>query len=180
MQSEPPFPEVDEIEDPDLRTVVTDLWAEALAATEYSRVADAAFLAGREGALGAENLYDHVRLVTSVAIAVTDVVSEAVPVDVDRDAVVAGALLHDISKLYEYASDGSETELGSRLGHPHYAVHLLAAADLPMDLQHIVLAHTPSSAVDPATLEALIVRAGDQLAAEAVVWNHTEELLLAE
>ena len=88
-------------------------------------------------------------------------------VDLSIYTVVAGALVHDVSKLYEF--DGMEsTKIGTLLGHPYYGVYVVAAAGLPVELAHIVLSHTHRTGVEPATLEAIIIRQADNVAAAAI------------
>ena len=99
--------------------------------------------------------------------------------DISMDVLLAGALVHDASKLYEYGATGDDAEpgevddagktaIGRLLGHPHYGVHVAAAAGLPVEVQHLVLAHSPRSAVEPATMEAEIVTRVDRAAAAAI------------
>jgi 23S rRNA maturation-related 3'-5' exoribonuclease YhaM len=81
--------------------------------------------------------------------------------------VIAGALVHDVSKLYEF--DGmDQTDVGRLLGHPHYGVHIVSQAGLPVEVAHIVLSHTRRTTIDPATIEAEIVRRADETAASAI------------
>ena len=67
-------------------------------------------------------------------------------------------------------------DVGRLLGHPHYGVHLAAEAGLPVAVQHVVLAHSHRTAVEPATLEAEIVRRVDEVAAAAVRRRAVDDL----
>ena len=60
--------------------------------------------------------------------------------------------------------------------HPHYAVHVIARAGLSVELQHIALAHTSQTSVEPVTMEARIVQLADQLALDGLLYEHTGNL----
>lgn len=168
------FPEIGTIADETLRTNVSKAWT--LAAEEndvdVAELDSVPWFPPGQAALGiaheAETLVGHVRDVTACAIGLTESISErrSEP-DLDVDTVVAGALVHDVSKLYEF--DGMDrTEVGDLLGHPYFGVAVTARANLPVELSHIVLSHTHRTAVEPATMEAEIVRRADEVAAAAI------------
>ena len=122
--------------------------------------------AQRELDLPDERLVPHVRDVCALATALADALDER-RWTVDRDVVLAGALVHDVSKLYEF--DGQEsTSVHDLLDHPHYGLHVTARAGLPVEVQHVLLAHTPRTAVEPRTVEAEVVRRADEVAASAI------------
>ena len=77
--------------------------------------------------------------------------------------VIAGALVHDVSKLYEFDRE-ARTDVGELLGHPHYGLAVVSQANLPVAVAHVVLSHSPKTGVDPATLEAELVRRADEAA----------------
>jgi 3'-5' exoribonuclease len=99
----------------------------------------------------------------------------------NRDLVVAGALLHDIGKLYELSYGGS-TEYsveGNLVGHITIGVRMLREAasaipdfppDLELQLAHLILSHHGAlelgSPVKPMTIEAFILSAADDLDAK--------------
>lgn len=98
---------------------------------------------------------------------------------IDRDMVIAGALLHDIGKTEEYLLSSSgidRSDDGELVGHIVIGVNLLVkySSVIPqfphrilVDLQHILLSHHGEiewgSPVLPKTIEALIVHAADNL-----------------
>jgi len=104
----------------------------------------------------------------------------------DRDLLLAGALLHDIGKVSElaYSSGGvGYTDEGRLVGHivmTAQAIHTKAKAipDFPKSLEHhlthLVLAHhgqlEHGSPKLPATLEAYVVHAIDALDARLASW----------
>jgi putative nucleotidyltransferase with HDIG domain len=162
------FPELTAIEDSDLRTSVRRAWETAMT---DNAIDDLELLpwfppAQRDLDLPDETLVPHVRDVTQGALALAETLLDR-GYDLSLDTVIAGALVHDISKLYEF--DGmDDTDVERLLGHPHYGVHVVSQAGLPVEIAHIVLSHTRRTAVDPATIEAEIVRRADEVAASAI------------
>ena len=171
------FPELDTIDDDDLRAGVVEAWATAVAENGIDDLTAVPWFppAQRDLGLDDECLVDHVRDVTACAVALAETLLDRRDVDLSLDTVVAGALVHDVSKLAEF--DGiDETPVGDLLGHPHYGVHVVARAGLPVELAHITLSHTGRTTVEPATIEAEIVRRADEVAAAAIRWRATDDL----
>ena len=93
----------------------------------------------------------------------------------DRDLVVAGALLHDIGKTREL-SDGDYTDEGRLVGHLVLTCQLIREKasriegfprELEWRITHLVVAHHGrreyGSPKEPVTLEAMVVHALDEL-----------------
>ena len=173
------FPEVDAIEDDELRAGVADAWATAAAENGVEDLTDVPWLppTQRELGLDDERLVDHVRDVTTCALALTEALHErrSDALSLDLDTVVAGALVHDVSKLAEFAGM-DETSVYDLLGHPYYGVHVVARVGLPIELAHVVLSHTDRTAVEPATIEAEVIRRADEVASSAIRWRATDDL----
>jgi HD superfamily phosphodiesterase len=171
------FPEIDEIDDEHLRSGVLDAWATAMDEAGVTDLDAVPWLPPTQRDLGIEDatLVAHVRDVTAGAVALADTLVERRNASVDLDTVLAGALVHDVSKLAEF--DGMErTAVGDLLGHPYYGVHVVARADLPVELAHVVLSHTSRTTVEPATLEAEIVKRADEVAAAAIRATAVDDL----
>lgn len=163
------FPELEEIEDDRLRSGVVDVWAIALEENGSPDIASVPWLGPYQAKLGLsdELLADHIRDVTAAAVGIADAFIERRGSEIDLDIVVAGGLVHDVSQLGE--CDGQEwTRTGKMLGHPHYGVYVTRSAGLPVEIQHIVISHTTQTDVEPATLEADIVKRADVATANAI------------
>ena len=169
MDTESVFPEIEGIEDDGLRTGVATAWMTA-AGVNGLNVADLPeqpWLPPERRAEDPERLVDHVRDVTACAVGLAESLLERRPdIAVDLDTVIAGALVHDVSKLYEFDRE-ARTELGDLLGHPYYGVAVVSQANLPVAVAHVVLSHSPKTSVEPATLEAELVGRADEAAAAA-------------
>ena len=174
------FPEVDAIEDDDLRAGVVDAWTTAIEENGVDDLAAVPWLppVQRELGLDDEYLTDHVRDVTACALGLAETLSERREVELSLDTVVAGALVHDVSKLAEFEGT-DDTEVYDLLGHPYYGVHAVARAGLPVEIAHIVLSHTSRTAVEPATVEAELVRRADEAAAAAIRSRAVDDLRTA-
>ncbi|MFD1585652.1 HD domain-containing protein [Halorientalis brevis] len=171
------FPELASIENADLRDGVVSAWETAIEDNDIENLESVPWLPPTQRALGLddESLVDHVRDVTAGAVALAETLLERREVGLSLDTVIAGALVHDVSKLYEF--DGMETTaVGDLLGHPYYGVHVVARAGLPVELAHIVLSHTSRTTVEPATLEAAVVRRADEIATTAIRSRATDDL----
>ena len=166
------LPEISWIKNPDLRQTVVEAWAYSLAESSFDRITS---LPG-EGNPGIFLLKrgtqaDHLRGVTRIATSIADDFLTAYPeADIDRDVVVAGGLVHDVGKPWEFdpvnrakwTGDPSRTGLPS-LRHPVYGIHVCVAVGLPEEVMHIVLAHSFEGDFLIRSLEAIIVHRADSL-----------------
>lgn len=169
MDVEAVFPELQWIDDATLRRGVADAWETAAADAGVDDLTTVPWFPPVQAELDLpdERLVPHVRDVTALADGMAATLAERARGEPDRDVVVAGALVHDVSKLAEFDGDGP-TAVGELLGHPHYGVAIVDRAGLPVDVAHVLLAHTSRTSVEPATIEAEIVRRADEVAAAAL------------
>jgi putative nucleotidyltransferase with HDIG domain len=81
-------------------------------------------------------------------------------IKINQDFLIAGALLHDIGKLLEYAKDNGKfikSYNGSLLRHPFSGVGLCSKYDLPPEVVHIVAVHSKEGDTSKRTTEAIIL-----------------------
>jgi hypothetical protein len=176
------FPKPEEIADPDLRDGVLDAWALACGDAGIETAAELEGLPwlppvqrDPDVPADAERLAAHVRDVTAGTVGLAESLAASREADVDRDLLVAGALVHDVSKLAEF--DGMDaTPVYDLLGHPYRGVHVVASTGLPVELAHVVLSHTSRTNVEPAVLEAELVRLADEAAAAAIRLDSLSDL----
>lgn len=145
------LPEVEEIQDQELRGKVVDAWALALAGTEFeslddipcSPVPEAGEIPGASQAL-------HLRATARLAVAMLEAIEEMVgTLAVERDELIAGGLCHDLGKPYEYSpANRARWHRDPRVSgkpavrHPVYGVHVALMAELPESIVHIVGGHS--------------------------------------
>jgi 3'-5' exoribonuclease len=99
----------------------------------------------------------------------------------NRDLLIAGGILHDIGKIYEFSYDGliAYSDEGRMIGHLVMGVEMIdkkieAIPDFPvqlaLELRHIILSHHGEfefgSPKRPKTLEALVIHFMDDLDAK--------------
>jgi 7,8-dihydroneopterin 2',3'-cyclic phosphate phosphodiesterase len=113
----------------------------------------------------------HTYCVAKVALNLCDIVEEVYGVKVDRDVVLASALLHDLFKYVTYTQiypgKYGHSKIGERLDHLSLIVGELYARKFPLDVMHAVAAHHgDASPIEPRTIEALIVHLADNADAE--------------
>jgi putative nucleotidyltransferase with HDIG domain len=160
------WPELEWIEDDDLREATARTWELALARSPLNRsdleqipftllVPDlkVSFMA-------------HKRCVVHVARAAAEKMNEffADDLPVDLDTVIAGAILADVGKLLEYdKQDGQacKSEMGRYLRHPFSGVALAMEAGVPARVCHIIAAHAGEGDMVTRTTEAYVVHHAD-------------------
>lgn len=155
------FPEASSIQDETLRAKVEDVWQELWQKSDFDSI--------DQLATSPEISYLHLphnRAVVEMALAIASAFERFHGVKVDRDVLVAAALLQDASKLVEYTLvDGKVTlsELGRTYPHAFWAAHTALAHSVPDEICHIILTHTPQSASFPTSLEGKILYYVDQI-----------------
>ena len=164
------WPEIEWINDLQLREQVTRTWIRAL---EHSPL-KAEDLKQIPFTLLVPNcpitFMEHKRCVVHIARdsakAMQDFMGRALPIDMD--IVIAGAILADVGKLLEYelGPDGQsrQSERGEALRHPFTGVALALECGVPDAVCHIIAAHAAEGDLVKRTTEAFIVHHADFMA----------------
>ncbi len=112
-------------------------------------------------------LIEHTISVTKMALKIAEVLEEVYGVNVNRDYIIAGALLHDIMKPYNYIKneDGTYDHYDMfNLDHLTLAVAELYKRDFPLEVIKIVASHHGEhSPTRPSSIEAYIVHYADEV-----------------
>jgi putative nucleotidyltransferase with HDIG domain len=158
--------ELAEIEDPGLRDKVVEAWALALARDGFSRISDMEG-SGAPGywVLKRGTQLDHIRGVTRLSIRYADELKAMYPeLPLDRDVLVAGALIHDVGKPLEYnaakiASWSANPHVSGwpATRHPVHGWHICLTAGLPEHIAHIAAAHSREGDSIVRSLECTII-----------------------
>jgi 23S rRNA maturation-related 3'-5' exoribonuclease YhaM len=102
-----------------------------------------------------------------MALAVADAFERHHRVKVNRDYLIAGAILQDASKVVEFerGADGTAvpTEIGRNYPHAFWAAHVALRHEIPDEIVHVLLTHTPQASKFPTTLEGKILYYVDQI-----------------
>lgn len=159
------FPVLKKISNKELREKVISVWLKALKNTAWQSIEEIPFYPGVDKSRG--NLARHTRAVAYYSLEVAAAMSDHYPYVINKDFLLAGALLHDVSKAVEY-EDHKKTALGDCMAHGVYGVHLCLEEELPLEVTHIVSSHTKQMNIEPNSLEALIVHYCDHLDANGI------------
>jgi hypothetical protein len=168
------FPELEEIGDTEVKRGVIACWAEAIAYRGWTE----ALLRNIPFTLLADDVkitfIDHVRAVCRMCIACDDVLNEMHgdrKTKVNRDWLVAGALLADVGKLLEYEIvDGKpvKSEYGKQLRHPFSGVGLAFKHGLPTGVMHVIATHSKEGEGEKRRPESIIFHHADFIDFELV------------
>jgi len=161
------FPELKQIADTALRDKVIDVWVDALTAggwtiEELKRI-PFTLLAGDIDI----RFLEHVRTCARMSIAIHDVLIAAYGdrVPLNRDHLIAGALLADVGKPIEYVKGPDGTPVKGRRGdllrHPFSGVGLCWKHGLPDEVMHIVATHSKEGDHVQRTIESIIFHHAD-------------------
>jgi putative nucleotidyltransferase with HDIG domain len=146
------FPEIGRIRSSILRRGVIDAWLLAAHKGKWKRLDKIPFTLLTNTK---RTLVDHTRSVTRMAMAIA-----MVRRDCNMDHIIAGGLVHDVGKLLEYAHQGRKfkvSALGKRIRHPVSGYALVLEAGLPMEIAHIVAAHSHEGDKVTRSQEAIII-----------------------
>jgi len=168
------LPEINEIKDESLRGKVVACWRDAVEFRGWTEE----LLRSMPFTLLAENVritfIDHVRAVCRMCIACDDVLT-AVHGDrktpVNRDYLIAGALLADVGKLCEFEIvDGKpvKSDYGRHIRHPFSGVGLAFKHDAPSEVMHIIATHSKEGAGEKRLPESIIFHHADFIDFELV------------
>jgi hypothetical protein len=161
------LPEIKQIQDEKLQEKVIACWEEAIEFRGWTEE----LLRNMPFTLLAENVeitfIDHVRAVCLMCVACDDVldnVHAGRKTKVNRDYLIAGALLADVGKLLEFdIVDGQpvKSDYGKHIRHPFSGVGLAFKHDLPSEVMHVIATHSKEGA-------------GEKRLAESIIFHHCD------
>lgn len=153
------FPEINLIQDEDLRGKVVRAWVKAWEYGGWERIEQAPLVikAVKKEEAGVE----HIRTVAKMARALAEIIRDFSQVPINMDYVLAGALLHDVGKALEYAPEGAAPLAGEMLRHPISGAFIALEVGLPLEMAHIIATHSVEGTYVSQTLEATLVSFAD-------------------
>ncbi len=162
------WPELEWINDPDLREKTARTWEVALersvlTAGDLNRI-PFTLLCGPDLKV---TFMDHKRCVVHVARDAGMKMNEFFRNDlpVNMDVLISGAILADVGKMLEYELDASgkavQGKYGQYLRHPFSGVSLAEECGVPPEVCHIIAAHAHEGDLVKRTTEAYIVHHAD-------------------
>jgi len=155
------LPEINEIGDPGLRENTINTWVAALDRSELS-LDNLKTMPFTLLVLGVNVTFiEHVRTVCRMCMATWDILQEAYGDrnNVDRDILIAGALLADVGKVLEFAYVGGKyikSEHAKYLRHPFSGVGLAWEQNIPDSVLHVIAMHSKEAAGGKRTPEGIV------------------------
>lgn len=165
-QFETLLPELRLIEERELREKTLKVWVEAMGRAGWG-IKDLAEMPFTLLIKHTDvNLITHTRAVTLAALKIAEVLLAEYPgkIDIHRDYLLSGAILHDVGKLFEYKREKGEfvkSREGELLRHPISGAAFAFAHGLPQEVVHIIAAHSKEGDGSRRTVEAVIVNHAD-------------------
>ncbi len=141
------IPEFDQIRDGDLRDKALGVWEDALieAGWEPEELLRMPFSLWVENVQ--VNFIEHVRTVCRMCIEIEKVLGDMLAdrIKINRDYLIAGALLADVGKLIEYEKGNGgyvRSQKGEYLRHPFVGVGMAFRRGLPEGVMHVIATHS--------------------------------------
>ncbi len=160
------LPEIGQIVDPVLKELTLKVWFEAVKKSSWSEDDLTRMPFTLLIKTTAVSLLEHTRSVTKTAIGIGDVLHKEYhgKVRVDRDVLLAGAILHDVGKLFEYTLENGvfvKSRAGDLLRHPISGAAFAYQFGVPEEIVHIIASHSKEGDGGRRTIEAIIVNHAD-------------------
>jgi putative nucleotidyltransferase with HDIG domain len=160
------FPEINQINNEDLKKKVISVWEEATKQggwkmEDLEKIPFTLLIPDCK-----VNLIEHTRAVTQTALEIAKVIAKFYKkqVKIDFDLLLAGGILHDVGKLLEYASVGgkiTKSKTGKILRHPFSGSALAYKHGLPDEVVHMIATHAKEGDGGFRSLEAMILHHAD-------------------
>jgi putative nucleotidyltransferase with HDIG domain len=170
---------------PEIAQIGREAWREAVIAIWDETWEESAWEDPADCPKSAKEVHDvsnvqHTRNVTNQALATAAIVEATYGADIDRDVLLTGALLHDVSKMLESdrGPDGipRPNRTGALVQHGVLAAAKAHAYGLPDEVIHILVCHTHQSQTVPSTHEAIIVHYVDFLDSDVLLLQRDKRL----
>jgi hypothetical protein len=165
------LPELSLIRDPRVAEAVATIWAYLWRASQYEQLEDAPVSPD----LRKRRLIDQVRCVTMIAVDTARRLKEYHGIETNQDHVVAAGLLLDASKLVEYFPDDADvlarTRIRNLLPHSYLSAEAARQLNLPDEIVHLVLYHTPRVLLNPSMVEAIVLQGADLTAVDCLYFD---------
>ncbi len=165
------WPEIEWIEDAELKEKVYETWEYAL---EQSVLSPEDLLEIPFTLLVADcdvSFMEHKRAVVHIAVEAAKVIerffADRLPIHMDH--LIAGAILVDVGKLIEYVTDNGKAVVGKTgklLRHPFSGVGLAMRFGVPEEVCHMIATHSKEGDLGRRTIESIILHHADFMSFE--------------
>ncbi len=172
------FPMVAKIVDPDLKAAVIRCWVRMWEESEWTELEDCPFTPPFPDI----SLVAHINCVGELILAAADILEKHNPeLNLDRDYLITGVLLHDLSKMVEIEKGPEGIRWGKLLKlmpHSTYGAFLALSEGLSTRVANIIMAHTRMTGTLPASPEATLLHYLDYGLADVLRSNRGINLIL--
>ena len=123
------------------------------------------FTIAGQGSVERGDLIKHTAVVTDLCIKTAEDLNKKYGIPINEDNLIAGALLHDVAKVFEWKIEGTEAKhTGILLDHSMLGVAELYHRGFPEGVIHIIASHFGEGGpTPPRNFEALILHHVDSL-----------------
>ncbi len=170
------FPEIESIKEKDLQEKTQKVWKRAMELggwKENDLFAVPFTLLIPDTQI---NIVEHTRAVTNCALKIADALQTSYEsIEINRDYLISGGLLHDVGKLLEYENKGKgfqKSKVGNLLRHPVSGANLASEFGLPSEIVHIIYTHSKEGDIYQRTIESIIIHHSDFINFECLKTLH--------
>jgi len=160
------WPEINWIDNEELRNKVIDCWEYAiensvLSADDLKTIPFSLLLKDCN-----ISFMTHKRTCVHLAVEIAKIMKNnfGEEIKIDMDTLIAGAILIDVGKLLEYEiTDGKlkTSNAGKLLRHPFSGIGIVDRFGIPPEVQHIIATHSKEGDLGVRTVESIIVHHAD-------------------
>lgn len=173
------FPIIEKITDPKLQEDIIRIWSRVWEESTWKDLEKCPF----NPAFPDISLISHVNCVVELVLGAAETLERHYPeLLIDRDFLITGALLHDVSKTVEIESDDKGapqfSELTKMMPHAVYGAHLAMAHGLSSRVANIILSHTRLTGALPQSVEAVLLHYQDYGMADVLRANRNLKLIM--
>lgn len=151
------FPILKKLHDGELRETIITCWVRIWEESHWTELTDCPFTPPFPDI----SLIEHINCIGEMVLAMADILEKNNPeLKLDRDYLITGALLHDLSKPVEIESSPEGYTWGKILKlmpHATYGAMVAMAQGLPPRVANIILAHSRWTGASPASPEAVLL-----------------------
>ncbi len=114
------------------------------------------------------DLIRHIRAVTNTALEIYETFKKFYDglLKINKDILIAGALLHDVGKFLEYSKEGNtigKSKMGKIVRHTFSGVAIAYKYEVPEEILHIIGTHSKEGDIGKRTIESIIINHSDFL-----------------
>ena len=150
------LPSLNSLTDRQNAKAVAEVWYKALEMSPWKDFDEAKFKEGMDDV----TLISHVNSTVESALAISRIIKKHHNIDFDEQLIMTFGLLHDVDKVVEYVynSDGElvVSDIGKKIQHGVLTAMLARDAGFGIDMQHMIITHTPTQNKKPLFKEAIL------------------------